>query len=93
MTTRNQNVAAVQVPEDIDAMLNKAKADEERRKEYQQRPEVIEKRRAYQEKQKDQRKLARLALKGDKAGLIEMGIPEEAAETLVSRAKAVNTTE
>jgi len=87
---RRQNVPSNgQLPEDIDSLLERQIKNEMSRKEYQQRPEVQAKRKEYQNKQADQRKIARAAMKGDTATLVELGLTQEQAEAAVVKASEV----
>lgn len=92
MTTRRaqdtgENEGSSGLPADIDALLEKQIKAEQTRKAYQQRPDVQEKRKEYQSKQNDQRKIARAAMKGDTAALSAMGYDEATATGLIERAK------
>ena len=78
------------LPTDIDSLLEKQIKQEKTRKEYQQRPDVMEKRKEYQSKQNDQRKIARFAMKGDSAGLESLGYTSEQAATMINRAKELS---
>ncbi len=75
------------LPTDIDSLLEKQIKQEKTRKEYQQRPDVMAKRKDYQSKQNDQRKIARFAMKGDTAGLEALGYTSEQAGVMINRAK------
>lgn len=75
------------LPSDIDALLEKQIKAEKTRKEYQQRPEVQEKRKEYQTKQNDAKKIARAAMKGDTAFLVTAGFSSDQADAMVERAK------
>jgi len=77
------------LPQDIDALLEKQIKAEQTRKAYQQRPDVMEKRKEYQAKQNDQRKIARAAMKADFETLTGMGYSREQAEAMVEKAKAL----
>jgi len=77
------------LPTDIDALLEKQIKAEQTRKAYQQRPDVMEKRKEYQSKQNDQRKIARFAMKADSAGLEALGYTSEQAEAMIEKAKSL----
>jgi len=86
-TRRSQETGDSGLPADIDALLEKQIKAEQTRKAYQQRPDVQEKRKDYQSKQNEQRKIARAAMKGDMVALAAMGYDEATAQGLVDRAK------
>ena len=87
-TRRGQNVPSNgQLPEDIDALLERQIKSEQSRQEYQKRPEVLEKRQAYQKSQQQQRLIARAAMKGDESKLVELGLTEEQATAAVAKAQ------
>ncbi len=77
------------LPQDIDALLEKQIKAEQTRKAYQQRPDVMEKRKEYQSKQNDQRKIARFAMKGDSSSLVGLGYSEDQATAMIEKAKAL----
>ena len=91
MTTRRSQDTGEEgsggLPADIDALLEKQIKAEQTRKAYQQRPDVQEKRKEYQSKQNEQRKIARAAMKGDTAALSAMGYDDATAAGLIERAK------
>ena len=101
MTTsnrRNQNAAASELPEDIDAVLERQIKQTKSREEYNQRTEVKERRKEYQAKQQRLRAMSNAALKGNKALLMAetvvvdgketggFGFSEEAADVLIAKA-------
>ena len=92
MTTegrRNQNTPAATLPSDLDALLEKQIKAEKTRKEYQDRPETKEKRKAYQQSQYVFRQIARAAIKGDRVKLVELGVPEEQVEAAIEKAASL----
>ena len=93
MTTRREqgNSGEAGLPTDIDAILSSQIKAEKTRKEYQQRPDVLEKRKAYQAKQTEQRKVARAAMKGDSAFLMENGYDQATAEGMIRRAQELQS--
>lgn len=94
MTTqsrRNQNAATVELPDDIEQVLERQLKQEKSRKEYNERPEVKAKRAEYQKKQQRMRAISRAADKGDVNKLIEeFGFTEAQARDLVAKAKAIS---
>lgn len=74
---------------DLDDMIEKQLKQDASRKEYQQRPEVMEKRKAYQETQTRNRKIARAAMKGEKSVLTTLGLSEEQADQAIATASRV----
>ncbi len=87
---RTQNVPANgQLPDDIDALLERQIKSEKSRREYQNRPEVMEKRKEYQKGQQAQKKIARAAMKGNTAELVELGFTDDQAEAAVAKAKVL----
>jgi len=74
---------------DLDGMIEKQLKQDASRKEYQQRPEVMEKRKAYQDTQTQQRKIARAAMKGEKSVLIGLGLTDEQADQAIATASRV----
>jgi len=91
MTTRRgqSNDGGTELPSNIDAILEKRIKEEQTRKAYQQRPDVMEKRKAYQQKQTDERKIARAAMNGDVSGLVAMGFTDEQAASAVAKAASL----
>lgn len=89
MTTRREqgNSGDTGLPADIDALLSSQIKAEQTRKEYQQRPDVVEKRKEYQKQQTDKRKVARAAMKGDSSILLGMGYDQATVDTMIQRAK------
>jgi len=74
---------------DLDDMIEKQLKQDASRKEYQQRPEVMEKRKAYQETQTRNRKIARAAMNGQKPVLITLGLSDEQADQAIATATRV----
>ena len=105
MTTerRSQKAVTSELPEDIDAVLERQIKQTKSREEYNQRPEVKERRKDYQAKQQRSRAMANAALKGNKALLTAetvtdengkqsggFGYSEAVADELITRAKRVS---
>ena len=85
---REQNVPSNgNLPGDIDALLERQIKSEQTRLEYQKRPDVVEKRKDYQNKQQAQKKIARAAMKGEVETLVTLGLTQEQAEGAVAKAK------
>lgn len=73
----------------LDEMIEKQLKQDASRKEYQQRPEVMEKRKAYQDTQTHNRKIARAAMKGEVKALTDLGLTQEQADQAVATAQRV----
>lgn len=87
MSTRKQNAATSELPENIEAVLERQIKQEKNRAEYNQRPEVKARRAEYQKKQQRLRGIARAAIKGDVEKLTgEYEFSAEAAAALVAKA-------
>jgi len=91
-TRREQNIPEVNLPEDIDAILERQIKSEKSRQEYQKRPEVQEKRKKYQAQQQFNQKMARAAMKGNVSALLELGLTQEQADAAVATAAKVLAT-
>lgn len=93
MTTRRTqaNDAMGGLPTDIDSMLEKQIKAEQTRKEYQNRPDVIEKRKVYQQKQQTEKAVARAAMSGNTAKLVELGYTDDQAAAMISRASELSS--
>lgn len=90
---RRQQAAVQELPSDIDKLLERSIKAEAKRKAYNQRPDVKEKRKKYQKKQQDMRKLASAALAGKIDVLVnDFGYTPENAQALVDKAKSVKVT-
>ncbi len=74
---------------DLDDMIEKQLKQDASRKEYQQRPEVMEKRKAYQDTQTRNRKIARAAMNGQKSVLVGLSLTEEQADQAIATATRV----
>jgi len=74
---------------DLDGMIEKQLKQDASRKEYQQRPEVMAKRKEYQDVQTRNRKIARAAMKGETSVLTGLGLTGEQAEQAIATATRV----
>lgn len=72
---------------DLDQVLDQQIKAEATRRAYQNKPEVKEKRKQYQQSQQTKRAIARAAMQGNVAKLLELGLTQEQAEHAVERAK------
>ena len=93
MTTRRgqSNDGGTELPSNIDAILEKRIKEEQTRKAYQQRPDVMEKRKAYQQKQTEERKVARAAMDGNVSALVGMGFSDAQAAEAVAKAASITS--
>ncbi len=74
---------------DLDDMIEKQLKQDASRKEYQQRPEVMAKRKDYQDTQTRNRKIARAAMNGHKSVLLGLSLTEEQADQAIATASRV----
>ncbi len=74
---------------DLNDMIEKQLKQDASRKEYQQRPEVMAKRKDYQETQTRNRKISRAAMKGEASVLTGLGLTEDQATQAIATAARV----